>query len=197
LIELAQVRRWHLQRTHCSRLLRQIQGRHCYAATALLPHALQDGLHIETGLGPALLDGTQDLLLGMGLQQLDDADVMLGPVTGPMLPFQGLAQFVEHGRQLPTAENIGVVQSCRPAVQPVQIMHGIKNLFVPAVATRMRRQHFATQHDVDPLHIGLDRHCLEGGGAWHAVAVGLVANHLVLVDFGRGVDTRIESLLRQ
>ena len=122
---------------------------------------------------------------------------MLGPVAASMLPFQCLAQFVEHGRQLPTAENVGVVQSCRPPVQPVQIMHGIKDLLVPAVATRMRRQHFATQHDVDPLHIGLDCHRLEGGGAWHAVAVGLVANHLVLVDLGRGVDTRIEGLFGQ
>jgi hypothetical protein len=197
LIELAQVRRGHLHRTHRSRLFRQLQGRHGYATAALLPHALQDGFHVETGLGPALLDGTLDLLLDMVLQQLQNADVMLGPVAGPMLPFQCLAEFAKHGGQLPTTEDLGVVQSCRPAVQPVQIMLGIKDLLVPTVATRMRCQYLATQHDVDPLHIGLDRHRLEGGRARHAVAVGFVANHLVLVDFGRRADTRIEGPLGQ
>jgi hypothetical protein len=98
LVELAHVRRRHLHGTHRSRLTRQIQGcRWRSAAGGLPPHALQDRLDVEARLGPALLDGPLHVLLGMLPQQLQDADVVLGSVAGPVLPLQGLAQLAEHG----------------------------------------------------------------------------------------------------
>jgi hypothetical protein len=126
-------------------------------------------------------------------QQLQDADVMLGSVAGPVLPLQGFAELAKHGGQLPAAEDVGVVQRRRPTVQPVEIVLRIEDLLVPAVRARVRRDHLATQHHVDALDVSLDRHRLEGGSARHAVAVGLVADHLVLIDLGRLGDTGIEG----
>jgi hypothetical protein len=75
----------------------------------LPPHTLQDGFDVEARLGPALYDGPLHLLWSMLLQQLQDTDVMFGPVARPMLPLQRLTQFAVYGGQLPAAENIGVV----------------------------------------------------------------------------------------
>ena len=63
----------------------------------LPPHTLQDGFSVEARLGPALFDGPLHLLRSMLLQQLQDADVMFGPVARPMLPFQRFTQFAGHG----------------------------------------------------------------------------------------------------
>jgi hypothetical protein len=198
LIEPTHVRRRHLHGTHRDRLTRQLQGR-CRGRTGgrLPPHTHQDRLDVEARLGLALLDGPLHLLLGVLLQQLHHADVMLGPVARSMLPLQSFTQLVEHGRQLPAAKNVGMVHGRRPTVQPLQIVLRIEHLLVPAVTARVRRDHLPAQHDLDPLHVGLDRHGLEGSLPGHAVAVGLVADRLVLIDLGRRADTGIEGSFRQ
>jgi hypothetical protein len=122
---------------------------------------------------------------------------MLAAVARSVLPLQGLAQFVEHRRQLPAAKDVGMVQGRRPTIQPVEIVRRIEDLLVTAVGTRLRGDHVVPQHHVDALDAGLDRHGLEGGLTGHAVAVGLVTDHLVLIDLGRVENTGIEPLRRQ
>ena len=198
MVELAQVRRRHLHGTHRRDSLRQIQRFDGPAVVdGLPPHPLQDRLDVEAELGSVLLDGPPNLLQGMLLQQLQDADVVLGSPAGPVLPFQGRAQFVEESGQLPAAKDVGMIQRRRPTIQPVQVMQRIEDLLVPAIAARMGSDHFPAQHDVDPLDVDLDRHGLESGRTRHAVAVGLVADHLVFIDLGRLADIGIESLFRE
>lgn len=65
-----------------------------------------------------------------------------------------------------------------------------------AIATRVRSNHLAIAHDVHPFDVGFDRHRLEGGDARHAVAIAVVADHLVLVGFGRLHHAGIERTRR-
>jgi hypothetical protein len=67
---------------------------------------------------------------------------------------------------------------------------------MPAVAARVRGDDLTAQHNVNPLDVHLDGHCLKGGRTRHAVAIGLVADHLILVDLGRLKDAGIKRLLR-
>ncbi len=86
---------------------------------------------------------------------------------------------------------------CRGApLQLVQVVLGRQDLLVPAVGTRMGGDHQTPQHHVDAVDVGLDRHLLEGRRAGHAVAVGIEAHHLVLVDLRRLEQARIESRAR-
>jgi len=133
----------------------------------------------------------------MLLQQLQNADVMLASVARSVLPLQGFTQLVEHGGQLPAAKDVGMIQRRGPTIQSVQIVLGIEDLLVTAVRARVRRDHLVTQHHIDPLDIHLDRHGLEGRLSWHAVAVGVVADHLVFIDLGRLENTRIEGSSRE
>jgi hypothetical protein len=97
---------------------------------------------------------------------------------------------------VPAAENIGVVQSRRAAIQPVKIVLRIEDLLVPAVAARVRGDYLTAQHNVNPRDVHLDRHRLKSGKTRHAVAIGLVADHLILVDFGRLKDAGIKRRLQ-
>lgn len=148
-------------------------------------------------MSSALLDRALHLLLGVLWQQLQNTDVMLAAVARSVLPLQGLPQFVEDRRQLPAAKDVGMVQGRRPTIQPVEIVRRIEDLLVTAVGARVRGDHLVTQHHVDPLDVGPDRHGLEGSLTGHAVAVGLVTDHLVLIDLGGVENTGIESVLRQ
>jgi hypothetical protein len=196
LIELRQVWWRHLHGTHRGWLVRQIQRPNRPSAIrGLPPHKLQDCFDVEARFGPALFDGPLHLLRSMLLQQLQDADVMFGPVARPMLPLQRLTQFAEHGGQLPAAENMGVVQSRRAALQAVEIVLRIEDLLVPAVAAWVRGDDLTAQHNVNPLDVHLDRHRLKSGRTRHAVTIGLVADHLILVDLGRLKDAGIKRLL--
>jgi len=99
LVELAHVGRRHLHGADRRGLTRQVQRRGGpRAARALPPHALQQRFDVKARLGPALLDGALDQLHGMRAQKLQDADVVLGPGAGSVLPLQGRAQLAEHGR---------------------------------------------------------------------------------------------------
>lgn len=78
-----------------------------------------------------------------------------------------------------------MVQRRRSALQCVQVMPRVEDLLVLAIATRVRGDHLPALHDVYTLNIGFDRYRPEGGGTRHAVTVGVVADHLVLVGLGR------------
>jgi hypothetical protein len=90
-----------------------------------------------------------------------------------------------------------MVQRRRPSLQGLQVMPRIEHLLVLAVTARMRRDHLTALHDLDLLDIGFDRDHLEGGAARHAIPVGIVAHHLVLVRLGRLQHAGIEDVCRQ
>jgi hypothetical protein len=75
-------------------------------------------------------------------------------------------------------------------------MPRVKHLLVLAIATRVRGDHLSALHDVQPFDVGFDCYGLEGGTTRHAVAVGVVADHLVLVGLGRLRHARIEGIGR-
>ncbi len=93
-------------------------------------------------------------------------------------------------------ENVGVVQRRRPALQRVQVMPRVQHLLVLAIATRVRGNHLSALHDVQPFDVGFDRYAREGGTTRHAVAVAVVADHLVLVGLGRLQHTGVEGVGR-
>jgi hypothetical protein len=49
----------------------------------------------------------------------------------------------------------------------------------------MPGDHLAGGHDLDVVHVALDRHRLESGGPWRAVAIVVKADGLVLVHLAR------------
>jgi hypothetical protein len=160
--------------------------------TLLLAYTLQDPLDVEARLTPALLDHALHHLDRVLREQLQDADVLLGTTAGTMLLLQRFPQRVEDGRQLPAAKDVGMVQCRRPALQALQIMFGDQDLFVPAIGTRVGRDHLASPHDIDALHVHLEGHLLERGETRHAVAVGIETHLLILIDLGQLEQTRIK-----
>lgn len=93
-------------------------------------------------------------------------------------------------------ENVGVVQRRRPALQRVQVMPRVENLLMLAVAAWVRGDHLAVLHDVHTRDVGFDRYRLEGGAARYAVAVGVVADHLVLIGLGQLHHAGVEGMGR-
>lgn len=130
-------------------------------------------------------------------QQMQDANVMLDATPGTVLAFQVAAQFVEDRRQLPVAKDVGMVQRRRPALQRVQVMSRIEHLLVLAIATRVRGDHLSALHDVQPCDIGFDRYHPEGSGTRYAVAIAVVADHLVFVGLGRLHHAGIKRIIRK
>lgn len=61
----------------------------------------------------------------------------------------------------------------------------------------MAGDHLTPQHHLDALHVSFDGHLLESGKARDAVAVGVEAHHLVLIDLGRPVQARIKGVAWQ
>lgn len=82
-------------------------------------------------------------------------------------------------------KDIGVVHYRRSALQRVQVMPRVEYLLVLAVATRMRGDYLSALQNVHSFDVGFDRYRPEGDVAWYAVAIGVVADHLVLVGLGR------------
>jgi hypothetical protein len=179
-------------------LIRQIQRRRRrHAAGTPLPHALQNRLHVKAGFGSALLDCPLHPFASVLLQQLQNANVMLASVARSVLPLKGSPQLVKHGGQFPAAKDVGMNQRRRPTIQPVQIVLGIEDLLMATVRAWMRRDHLVTQHHVEVLDVHLDGHGLEGGLTGDAVAVGVIADHLVFIDLGRLENTGIEGSSRE
>ena len=192
MVELPQVRRRHVQVAHARRLIGTPQRRR--RARVLAPaHAQQNDFHVEAGGAAAAFDDALHLVDGMLVEQLQDADVVLGAACRSVLPLQGRAQFAEDGRQLPAAEDVGVVQRRRPALQRFQVVLRVEDLRVLGVGAGVRGDHLAAQDHVDTFDVRLDRHGLEGGRPRHAVAVGVKADHLVLVRLGRLEQAGVEG----
>ena len=69
--------------------------------------------------------------------------------------------------------------------------------FPTGVTAGVASQHARAGHHLDPIHIRLDRHRLEGPASWNAVAVRIESHRLVLVHFRRLGHERIEGPRRQ
>ncbi len=128
---------------------------------------------------------------------MQDANEVLDTAVRAMLLLQRVAQLAEDGRQLPAAEDIGMIERRWLELQGFQIMPRVEDLLVLSVGTGVRSDDLAAQHHVDALDVRLDRGRLKGGRARHAVTVVVKAHHLVLVHFGRFDDARIEAALGQ
>jgi hypothetical protein len=196
LVELLHVRQRHLYRTHRRRTIGQIQRR-CHRHRRRPADTHQQGFHVEAGRRAVALDGTLYFVEAMVRQHMQDANIVLDATPGTVLAFQVATQLVEDRRQLPVAKDVGVVHGGWPALQRVQVMSRVEDLLVLAIATRVRGDHLPALHKVHPFDVGFDRYRPEGGGAWHAVAVRVVADHLVLVSLGRLHHAGIEGIIRQ
>ena len=195
MVELPHIRQRHLYVTHRRRTIRQIQRR-VRCRRWLAADTQQQRFHVEARRRAAGLDDTLHLVEGMVVQQVQDADIVLDAMPGAMLTLQITTQLVEHGRQLPVPKNVGMVQGGRPALQRVQVMSRVEDLLMLAVTTRVCGDHLALLHDVKAFDVGFDRYGLEGGATRHAVAIGVVADHLVLVGLGRLQHARVEGVRR-
>jgi len=137
------------------------------------------------------------LVDGVVIEQCQHAHVMLDAARRAVLLLQRFAQFAEDGGQLPTAKDVGVVERRRPMLQGTQVVLRIENLLVPTVGTGMRGDHLSAQHHIDAVDVGFNRDGLERRRTRHAVAIGVEADHLILVGLGGLGDARIEVALGQ
>jgi hypothetical protein len=160
-------------------------------------HARQNRFHIEAAGAPALLDGPLHGAERMLVEQVQDTHVVLDAAARTVLPFQGGAQLLEDGRQPPAAKDLGMVQRRRPTPQRVQVVPRLDDLLVTPIRARVAGDDLALTNHVQAVDVGLERHGLEGGAARHAVAVGVEADHLVLVHLGRLHEARIEGIRRE
>jgi hypothetical protein len=196
LVEAVQVGRRHHNVADCRGLVGAIQRRR-RGRGPTAADAQQDGFDVVAGFAAAHLNHPLHPVDGVVFQQLQDADEVLDAAVRAVLLLQSVAQFAKDRRQLPAAEDIGVIERRWLELQSFQIMLRIEDLLVFPVGTRVRRDDLAAQHHVDALDIGLDRHRLKSGGARHAVTVIVQAHHLILVDLGRLNDARIEARFGQ
>lgn len=157
----------------------------------------EDGLDIVAGPCVAQRDGTLDTRHGMLGQELQDADVLAGTGRGAVAPLEVAAQLAEHGRQLPVAIDVGMVQRGRLAAQRHQIVQRIQHLHAVGVAARVLSDDLVAGHDGDAFDIALHGHGAESIRPRHAVAVAVETHGLVLVHLGRLRQARIEGALRQ
>jgi hypothetical protein len=163
----------------------------------LAAHAKEDGFNVVARFTAAHLDHTLHLVDGVIVQQMQDANEMLDTPLRAMLLLQSVAQLAENGRQLPAAEDVGMIERRRPVLQRAQIMLRVEDLLVFPVGTGVRSDDLAAQHHGDALDVHLDGHRLKSGRAGHAVTVVVEAHHLILVHLGRLDDARIEAVLGQ
>lgn len=129
-------------------------------------------------------------------QQLQDAHVLANarPRTVPL--FQPLAEFPEHGGQLPIAIHVGMIQSGRATLQSGQIMHRVQHIVAGVIAAVMNRDDRFIQHDLDAIHVAFDRHDLKRRLTRHAVVHVVKPRELILVDLRRLPNAGIKPPLR-
>lgn len=196
MIEPLQVRQRHAHVAYRRGAMREIQ-RSRDQASRLAADTQQNGFHIETRLAATALDGPLHLVQRMVQEQVQDTDKVFDSLSRPLLALQRAPQLVEHRRQLPMPKDVGMVQCRRPPLEGFQVMPRIEDLLVLAVTAGVRCDHLAAMYDLDMLDIGFDRDDLEGGGARHAIAVRIVAHHLVLVGLGGLHHAGIEGVFRK
>jgi len=98
-----------------------------------------------------------------------------------MLLLQVIAELCEHGRQLPILEDRRVIQVGRLAAQHDEIMSRIKTMFAAGITPLVPSDRLIRDHDLDVIDVGFHGCSLEGKRAWHAVAVVVAGDRLVLV----------------
>lgn len=128
-------------------------------------------------------------------QQLQHTHVLTHPGTAAVTFLQPFAEFVEHGRQLPVAVHVRVVQCGRPTLQCDQIVPWIEHLIARGITPLMSGDDCVLMHNLDVIHIALDRHRLERAGTRHAVTHIVEPRELILVDFRFLTHTGIERML--
>ena len=91
-----------------------------------------------------------------------------------------------------------MVQRAGFAIERREEMDRVEDHRLSRQGTFMSGDHLTLRHDHNAIHISLDRHHLEGIPAWHAVAVAVESDALILVDGDRGLDhTGVEPVRRQ
>lgn len=114
-----------------------------------------------------------------------------------LLLLQVFAEFSEHGRQLPVLEYRSVIQVGRLAAEHHEIVLWNKTMFARGITSFMTSNRPITDHDLNVVYVGLHGRGLEGECAWHAVAVLVEADGLVLVDLARIADAIIKAAVGQ
>ena len=130
-------------------------------------------------------------------QQFQHADELPYSDAGTVPPFQSRTQFVKRRRKFPRAVDVRVVQSGRTSRKRRQIMQRIENLVTRFIAALMGGHDLIVMHDVNAIDVVFDRHGLESGRSWDAVADVVEPGELVLIDFRGLPDAGIEAMLRQ
>ena len=73
----------------------------------------------------------------------------------------------------------------------------IKEMFAGSITSLMPGNHLTSDHNFDVVYVGLHGCRLEGKRTWHAVAIVVKGNGLVLVNLARVADAIIESAIGQ
>jgi hypothetical protein len=136
-----------------------------------------------------LLDSL-DRMLG---QQLQDPDVVPRPRSGTMPGLELFAQRGKDRRQFPVAKHRRMIQRRRATTQNRQIMLLLHDQLSSLVTPPMRSHHRALGHHVDLIDIRLDRDLLKCPATGDGIAIGVVADGLVFIDFGLCGDTSVEG----
>jgi hypothetical protein len=156
-----------------------------------------DLVGIDGRLAVALEDGLLDRLHRVLGQQLQDPHVLPGAGTQSLPLLEVGPQLIEARRQLPLGKHEGMVQGGGPATEDGQVMLRLDNPFPAGVAAWVTGNYPCLRDYLDPIHVRLDRHRLEGPATRNAVAVGVEPHRLILVHLGGLGHERIERPWRQ
>jgi len=111
--------------------------------------------------------------------------------------FQTLTHVLENGRQLPLAEDVGMIQSSRPPLQFRQIMQRVEHLAARFVAALVPGNHLAGHDNLDAVDVRLHGCRLKSASFGNTVTHPVESRRLILVDLGRFIDAGIEGRTRQ
>ena len=118
-----------------------------------------------------LHDGVPNHLHWVFGQELQNPNVLPGATCEPFPFFEVGPQLVEAGRQLPFGKHKGMIQGGRPTAQNRQVMLGRHDPFVTGITTSMTGNDSRTGDHLDPIHVRLDGHRLEGPASRNTVAI--------------------------
>jgi len=203
-----QVRNRHLHRQHLVALpfvVKSTLRARCFLEiTGALPRPFggafdpaDDAVRVSTFRSTQLFDRRLHSRLRMTRQQLQHTHVLTHAGADAMPLFQPPTQFQKDRRQLPVPIHVRVIQRGRPTLQRRQIMPRIEHLILRLIAAAVSRHDRVLMHDLNPVHVALDRHGLERAVPRHAVADVVESRELILVDLHVLTHTGVEPTLRQ
>ena len=152
-----------------------------------------DVIGIARGLFAALDDGLLDHLQRVFRQQLQDSNILPGSGFRALTVLELGPQLIEAGRQRPSGKHKGMVQGRRTRTQDCQVMLGLHDPLPSRVAAIVTGNHPQAIDHLDPIHICLDGHRLEGPATRYTVAVRIEPYRLVLIDLRDLRDERVEG----